>query len=52
MKKEKQELFKEKRWTEYQGVKILNINVKRTEEDNKNAKEFRKFIDKKLAKEK
>lgn len=48
----KEELFKSKRWTEYQDVKVLNIKAKATEEDKKKAEEFRKFIDKKIEKEK
>ena len=47
----KEELFKSKRWTEYQDVKVLNIKVKPTEEDKKKVEEFRKFIDKKIEKE-
>lgn len=48
----KEKLFKDKRWTEYQNVKVLNTKVKSTEEDKKKAEEFRKFIDKKIEKEK
>lgn len=47
----KEEMFKSKRWTEYQDVKVLNIKVKPTVEDKKKAEEFRKFVDKKTEKE-
>jgi hypothetical protein len=39
------ELFKSKRWTEYQDVEPLNITVPRTDEDEKKIEDFRKFID-------
>lgn len=44
--------FSDKRWNEYQDVKILNIKKELTEEDKQKAKEFRKYIDKKIKKEK
>lgn len=47
----KDELFKEPRWNEYQSVKVLNVKVKPTKEDEKNADEFVEFIKKKIEEE-
>lgn len=51
MKKEDEELFKAPRWTIYQPVEVLNIEVKPTKEDEKEIKEFREFIDKMIEEE-
>ena len=45
------ELFKDKRWTEYQNVEVLKTKVQLTEEDKKKAESFRKFIDEKIKNE-
>lgn len=50
--KNKEKLFTAPRWNEYQDVKPLNIYVRPTEKDKKEAEEFRKFIDEKIKKEK
>lgn len=51
MEKENKDLFKDKRWNEYQPVNVLKTKVKRTKEDEKNTEEFVEFIDKKIKKE-
>lgn len=43
----KEELFSSPRWKNYQPVEVSKTKVKRKKEDEKNAEEFVKFIDKK-----
>lgn len=45
------EMFKSKRWTEYQNVEVLKTRIQLTEEDKKKAEQFRKFIDEKMKNE-
>lgn len=49
---DKEKLFKDPRWTTYQPVQALNIEVQPTEDDKKKVEEFRKFIDETIENEK
>ena len=49
---DKEKLFKDPRWTIYQPVQVLNIEVQPTEDDKKKVEEFRRFIDETIENEK
>lgn len=48
---EKKELFKSRRWNEYQNVQVLNETVAETEKSKKNVEFFLKYIKSKERKE-
>lgn len=50
--KNKEELFKSPKWTEYQSVKPTGIKVPRTKKDEENIKWFEEYIRKQIEKEK
>lgn len=44
MEKENKDLFKDKRWNEYQPVDVLKTKVKLTDEHKKKIKIFEEYI--------
>lgn len=49
---DKEKLFKDLRWTTYQPVQVLDIEVQPTEDDKRKVEEFRRFIDETIENEK